>query len=141
MSCFFIGFKSDHCLAFSVTKSISTVGTCWEAFESRSRSFPYQLLLVLTAMLLMSEQAKAICHCVKNDINNFHSMSDHFKKNFQIDTTTKGGEGDLGVKKVIRPIFLPFPTNLRRKLLPDPILIIALLGPSLSHSVSPHCET
>ena len=63
--------------------SISTVGTCCETCESRNRIFPYQLLLVLTAM---SEQTKAICHCVKNDqfdqINNFHSMLDHFKKKF-----------------------------------------------------------
>ena len=48
-----------------------------------------------------------------------------------------GGEGGLSVKIVIRPIFIPIQTIFRRKLLPDPILIIALLGPSLSHSVSP----
>ena len=43
MSCFFIGPKSDHCLALSVTKSISTEGTCCETCESRSRSFPFRV--------------------------------------------------------------------------------------------------
>ena len=43
---FFIGLKSDHCLALSVSRTVHNL------------SLPYQLLSVLTAMLLMPEQIK-----------------------------------------------------------------------------------
>ena len=93
---FFVRLKSDHCLALSVSHSVTPCLLCVRldvtlaCEDSRNLSLPYQLLSVLTAMLLTLEQnkihvvdAKSKAMLLMPDENNRHVVDDRTKQNPQ----------------------------------------------------------
>ena len=92
---FFIRLKSDHCLALSVSHSI-TPCLLWDLM------WPWRVKIHTTspcltscchwnktkAILLMLDEKKVFCscwnktRCQKSDSTNFLAISDHFKRNF-----------------------------------------------------------